>query len=171
MRRRSTSFAQADSGGWMHKCDDLFLARYRGRPCEICGRTKGRDDGHVISSCGHHLIFKGTCRKFRYEPMNIVILCPFHHSQFNSDLSPHSIVSTMAQQNFAEWVKKHKPEQYEWWQENKQYERVLFDRSWTYRDKYIELGGEIESKTGKMSDMKPKNHAKSLKKILNNQVN
>ena len=77
----------------------------------------------------------------------------------------------MAQQKFADWVKKYKHVQYEWWQENKKYERTIFDKSWTYRDKYIELGGEIESKTGKMSDMKPKKHAKSLKKILDNQVN
>ena len=60
MKRRSTNYSQADAGGWMHKCDDLFLARYRGKPCEICGNTKGRDGDHVVSSCGHHLIFKGS---------------------------------------------------------------------------------------------------------------
>lgn len=171
MKRRSTNYSQADAGGWMHKCDDLFLARYRGKPCEICGNTKGRDGDHVVSSCGHHLIFKGTCRQFRYEPKNIIVLCPYHHSHYNNEISPHSIVSTMAQQRFADWVKENKPEQYEWWQENKKHERIIFDRSWTYREMYEMLGGEIQSKSGRMCDLKPKNHAKNIKKILEGNVN
>jgi hypothetical protein len=167
MKRKSTNYSNADGGGWMHKCDDLFLARYRGKPCEICGKTHGRDDGVQVSSCGHHLIFKGNCRQFRYEPMNIIVLCPYHHSHYNSEMSPHSITSTLAQKRFADWVKMHKPKQYKWWQEHMHYEHKLFDRSWTYRDMYEQLGGEIESKTGRMQDMKPKNHAKKIREIMN----
>ena len=167
MKRKSTNYSNADGGGWMHKCDDLFLARYRGKPCEICGNTHGRDDGVKVSSCGHHLIFKGNCRQFRYEPMNIIVLCPYHHSHYNSEMSPHSITSTLAQKRFADWVKMYKPKQYKWWQEHMHYEHKLFDRSWTYRDMYEQLGGEIESKTGRMQDMKPKNHAKKIREIMN----
>ena len=167
MKRKSTNYSNADGGGWMHKCDDLFLAQFRGKPCEICGKTHGRDDGVKVSSCGHHLIFKGNCRQFRYEPNNIIILCPFHHSHYNSEMSPHSITSTLAQKRFADWVKMHKPKQYKWWQEHMHYEHKLFDRSWTYRDMYEQLGGEIESKTGRMQDMKPKNHAKKIREAMN----
>ena len=150
----------------MHKCDDLFLARFRGLPCEICGKAKGYDDGKTQSSCGHHLIFKGKCRKFRYEPKNIIVLCPDHHSHWNNVISPHSMTSTIAQQKFAEWVKEHKPLQFEWWQENEHEVRKPFDKSWTYREMYERLGGEIETKTGHLRDMKPKNHAKKIREVM-----
>lgn len=166
MKSKSSNYKSPDAGGWMHKCDDLFLARYRGKPCEICGRTHGSDDGRLIPSCGHHLIFKGGCRKFRYEPKNIIILCPYHHSHYNSELSPHSITSTLAQKKFGDWVKYHKPEQYKWWQSSLQWEKKPFDKSWTYREMYELLGGEIESKTGKVSDYKPKNHAEKIRKVI-----
>ena len=166
MKRKSTNYSNADGGGWMHKCDDLFLARFRGKPCEICGKTKGNEDGNSISSCGHHLIFKGNCRAFRYEPKNILVLCPYHLSHYNSELSPHSITSTLAQQKFAEWVRVNKPKQYKWWMHNKEEERKVFDRSWTYREMYELLGGEVETKTGRYSDMKPKKEKQCLNKVL-----
>lgn len=149
----------------MHKADDLFLARYRGKPCEICGRTHGKEEGKSVRSCGHHLIFKGQCRQHRYEPNNIVVLCPYHHSHYNYTISPHSITSTIAQKRFADWVKLNKPEQYKWWMEHRKDEHKLFDKSWTYRDKYEELGGEIETKTGRMMDCKPKNHSQKIKNL------
>jgi len=170
MKRKSTNYSNADGGGWMHKCDDLFLARFRGKPCEICGKTQGYDDNNTISSCGHHLIFKGNCRKFRYDPKNIVILCPEHHSHYNNQISPHSITSTLAQQRFADWVKENKPKQYKWWEENKEEERKLFDRSWTYREMYELLGGEIETKTGRIGDMKPKGHAKKIREAMQGEI-
>ncbi len=166
MKRVSTDYKSFDSGGWMNKCDDLFLARYRGKPCEICGKTKGHEDGRVVSSCGHHLIFKGRCRKYRYEPKNIVVLCPIHHSHYNPTMSPHSIMNTHAQTAFEHWVRDHKPEQYEWWMEHQHEATKPFDKSWTYREMYELLGGEIESKTGNMKDMKPKNHAKALRRVI-----
>ena len=149
----------------MHKADDLFLARYRGKPCEICGRTHGYEDGKTQSSCGHHLIFKGKCRQHRYEPKNIIVLCPLHHSHWNSEMSPHSMTNTIAQQNFADWVKENKPEQWKWWQEHQSDANKIFDKSWSYREKYVELGGEIHSKTGNMKDLKPKNHAEKIRRI------
>lgn len=166
MKRRSSNYSGADSGGWMHKCDDLFLARYRGKPCEICGKTHGSDDGKRVSSCGHHLIFKGSCRQLRYDPNNIVVLCPYHHSHYNGEISPHSITSTLAQQRFADWMKENKPEQFEWWEANKYLESKIFDRSWTYREMYERLGGEIETKTGRMSDLKPVRHSAKVKAAM-----
>ena len=165
MKRASSNYSSADAGGWMHKCDDLFLARYRGKPCEICGRVSGHENAKVVSSCGHHLIFKGVCRKYRYEPRNIVVLCPIHHSHYNPTCSPHSIMNTQAQKAFADWVKEHKPKQYEWWQEHQPEAHKPFDKSWTYREMYEQLGGEIHSKTGLIKDMKPKNHAKAIRRI------
>tara|TARA_Y100000004_G_C8923300_1_gene416429 strand:- start:204 stop:674 length:471 start_codon:yes stop_codon:yes gene_type:complete len=148
----------------MHKADDLFLASYRGEPCAICGRTYAQnDDGSQTSSCGHHLIFKGSCRAFRYERKNIIVLCPYHHSHYNPICSPHSVTSNLAQTNFALWVAKHRPEQFKWWQEHQKLQNKPFKGDWTYRDIYVRLGGEIASKTGLLKDMKPKNHAKALK--------
>ncbi len=164
MRKKSVDYKSADSGGWKNKCDDLFLSRYRGRPCIVCGKTSNVQDGGKVKSCGHHLIFKGTCRKFRYEPKNIVVLCPYHHSHYNSQISPHSITSTIAQQRFAQLVKIKFPKQYKWWQDNQKYANKPFDKSWTYREMYELLGGEIVTKTGKIVDMKPKNHITKVRK-------
>lgn len=166
MKSKSSNYDTPDAGGWMHKCDDLFLARFRGNPCEICGKTSGYEDGKSQSSCGHHLIFKGRCRKHRYNPNNIIILCPDHHSHWNSILSPHSMTSTLAQDAFTNWVKSNKPDQFNWWQEHQVDAYKPFDKSWTYREMYELLGGEIESKTGKMKDMKPKNHAEKIRRVL-----
>jgi uncharacterized CHY-type Zn-finger protein len=166
VRRVSTDYRSFDSGGWMNKCDDLFLARYRGKPCEICGKTSGYENSQKVSSCGHHLIFKGVCRQFRYEPMNIVVLCPMHHSHYNPTCSPHSIMNTQAQKAFADWVRLNKPDQYKWWVDHQKQANKPFDKSWTYREMYERLGGEIQTKTGLIKDMKPKNHAASLRKII-----
>lgn len=166
MKSKSSDYSTPDAGGWMHKCDDLFLARYRGKPCEICGKTSGYEDGKTQSSCGHHLIFKGKCRKHRYSRENIIVLCPEHHSHWNAKLSPHSMTNTLAQEAFADWVRHHKPKQWKWWQDHQSDSYVIFDKSWTYREMYVALGGEIESKTGKMKDYKPKNHAKAVREAM-----
>ena len=165
MKRKSINYATHDGGGWMNACDNLFLARWRGRPCEICGKTAGYDGGKTVRSCGHHLVFKGGCRMHRYEPLNIFVLCPSHHSHYNKDCSPHSIVSTHAQAFFESCVRDSKPEQYAWWMEHQKDGRKPFDKSWCYRDMYVELGGEIHSKTGNLKDLRPKGHAKKVKEI------
>ena len=164
MKSKSSNYKSADAGGWMHKADDLFLAQFRGRPCEICGATYGIENGTKQSSCGHHLIFKGNCRKHRYEPQNIVILCPYHHSPWNPSLSPHSTVNTLAQEAFADWVRDNKPDQWQWWQEHQSDANKPFDKSWTYREIYEELGGELRSKTGLLKDLRPYNHAVKIRK-------
>lgn len=168
MRSKSINYKTADAPGWMHKCDDLFLAQFRGKPCEICGAVSSIDNGRVVQSCGHHLIFKGRCRKFRYQIKNIVVLCPYHHSHFVQDIGPHSMVNTMAQKNFGDWMQKKKPGQFKWWKENEEEIHKAWDRSWTYREKYEELGGEIHSKTGLIKDLKPYKHAAALRRIKEN---
>ena len=166
MKSKSSNYSSPDAGGWMHKADDLFLAAYRGLPCEICGKTTGYEDGKQQSSCGHHLIFKGNCRMHRYEPKNIIVLCPIHHSHWNSDISPHSMTNTLAQQAFADWVKDNKPLQFEWWEQHKDDARKPFNKLWTYRDKYIELGGNVYSRTGNLKDLRPKNHAAAVREVM-----
>ena len=165
MRKKSINYRSADSSGWMHKCDDLFLERYRGKPCIICGKTFTWENGTKTVSCGHHLVFKERARKFRYDPNNIVVLCPFHHSHYNAHISPHSMVNTQAQANFSNFIKDFLPETYDWWQEAQLPKNMKWDQSWTYRDKYVELGGDIVSSTDLVKDLKPKNHAEALRKV------
>ena len=74
------------------------------------------------------------------------------------------MTNTKAQERFAAWVKENKPDQYKWWQENESEQNHIFDKSWTYREMYQLLGGEIESKTGKVADYKPKNHAEAVRR-------
>lgn len=164
MKRKSTNYTGPNSAGWLSACESLFLARFRGRPCDICGHKGGMDEGgKMVRSCGHHLIFQSQSRAHKFSEENVIILCPWHHSQFNHECSPHSIVSTDAQYAFEVWVKENKPEQFAWWQEHKNDE---FDKSSTCaRDLYVELGGEVDSKSGKMSDMKPKNHLLNMARI------
>ena len=75
----------------MHVADDLFLANYRGRPCEVCGATSGYYNGRTIRSMGHHILSKELHRLYRYDPLNIVVLCPKHH--LGAEMSPHSSIS------------------------------------------------------------------------------
>jgi hypothetical protein len=63
-------------------------------------------------------------------------------------------------------MKENKPEQFEWWEANKYLESKIFDRSWTYREMYERLGGEIETKTGRMSDLKPVRHSAKVKAAM-----
>ena len=162
MKKKSTNYSTAKAGGWTNKADHLFLSKFRGRPCEICGRRGGYDDGKKQPSCGHHLIFKGRCRQHRYEEKNIITLCPFHHSHYNDECSPHSITSTHAQTVFERWVRDNKPEQYAWWMEHQNDVHKNFDDSWTPREMYEMLGGEIKKEADgerlPMKDWKPLNH-------------
>tara|TARA_R100000773_G_C4217178_1_gene115721 strand:- start:1134 stop:1640 length:507 start_codon:yes stop_codon:yes gene_type:complete len=164
MRRRAkTNYSTPDSPAWRDKCDDLFLSQYRGKPCEYCGKTEGYENGQKQSSCGHHLIFKGRCREHRYNPRNIVVLCPVHHSHW-SEFSPHSMTNTLAQAQFAAWLEAEKPEQFKWWTMHQDDQNKPFSKSWTYRDMYERLGGKIK-KEGPMKDWKPINHAAAVRRI------
>ena len=141
MKRKSTKYDTPDSGGWMHVCDDLFLAQYRGRPCEVCGATKGFYNGKTIRSMGHHLLSKELHRKYRYDERNIVVLCPKHH--LGAEMSPHSH-DTAAQAVFYDWLRENCPKKYELFISRR---GDKFNKEWCYREMYVELGGEINKYT------------------------
>ena len=156
MRRKSNKYDTPDSGGWMHKADDLFLAQFRGRPCEICGATHGFYSGKTIRSMGHHLLSKELHRKYRYDKDNILTLCPKHH--LGAELSPHSHDGA-AQAAFYSWMEQNTPLRY-----GKMMERRhdKFRKEWKYRDMYVLLGGDITEGCA-LKDCKPKNHAKKIR--------
>ena len=166
MKKRSSNYSSFDSGGWTVKCDDLFLAQFRGLPCEICGARGGWDGKKKSSSCGHHLHHKGNCRKFRYDRRNIVVLCPNHHSKWSKHISPHCEVNGFGISRFNSWLRVNKPEQYKWWRDTEAEASKPFDKTWTARGKYQELGGEIESKTGLMKDYRPVRHGAKVDALV-----
>ena len=162
MRRKSIDYASGpNAGGWMNACDDLFLAQFRGRPCEICGATSGYYNGRTIRSMGHHILSKELHRLYRYDPLNIVVLCPKHH--LGAEMSPHSH-DTAAQAAFYDWMRENLESKYILFQARR---HDKFNGEWCYRDMYEFLGGEIHSKTGLVKDMRPKNHKMNKERIEN----
>ena len=157
MKKKSTNYSSGDAGGWMHVSDDAFLAQFRGRPCAICGETSGEFNNRKIRSMGHHLASKELHRLYRYDPRNIIVLCPAHH--LGGDMSPHSH-DVCAQAAFYEWLRINRPEQYRFMIDCR---HDKFDKSWTYRDVYQLLGGQIKGALKK--DMRPHNHAALIRKI------
>jgi len=157
MKRKSTNYSTAESGGWRNKADDLFLARFRGRPCAVCGARNGFDGSKNIRSCGHHMLEKGLHRAHRYNPENIIILCPKHH--MGGEMSPHSH-DGVAIKKFYEWLTENHPEKAQFMDDHR---HDKFRKEWKYRDKYVELGGEIGDKSSPMKSWRPKNHAKKVR--------
>jgi len=159
VKRKSTDYGTPDSGGWMHVCDGLFLARFRGLPCEVCGKTQSFNQSKTIRSMGHHLLSKELHRLYRYDDHNIVTLCPKHH--LGSEMSPHSH-DGVAQARFYDWLKLNHEDKY-----NLMIHRQSdkFNKEWCYREMYEILGGEIHSKTGKMKDLRPVKHAAKVREV------
>ena len=145
----------------MHVCDDLFLARFRGKPCEVCGEKSGYYNGKTIRSMGHHLLSKELHRLYRYDPDNIIVLCPKHH--LGAEMSPHSH-DTAAQAAFFKWLEENNRDKYELMMSRR---HDKFNKEWCYREMYTSLTGEIHSKTGKLKDLRPKNHARKVKEVEN----
>jgi len=94
-----------------HKCCAIEGCN---NPCELC---------HLISR-GNHL--------FRWDPRNIINLCSWHHK--NSKLLSHH----GSPEAFKEWMKQNKPEQYEFWQSNKNKIGVSIPEYW-YREQVEEI--------------------------------
>ena len=160
MRRKSFKYNTPDAGGWMHKADDLFLARFRGRPCAVCGATHGYYDNKTIRSMGHHLLNKGKHRLYRYDPRNIIVLCPKHH--LGGEMSPH-YEDGVANKRFYEWLKANHPDKDKFMDDHAD---EKFSHEWKYRIMYEKLGGEIH-KDGPMKDWKPKGHDKKVAEAEN----
>lgn len=74
-------------------------------------------------------------------------------------MSPHSH-DTAAQAAFYDWMRENLPEKYRLFQERR---HDKFKKEWCYRQMYTSLGGEIASKTGKLKDMRPVNHATKVR--------
>jgi hypothetical protein len=143
---------------WQKVCDDLFLARYRGLPCEICGDTFGFEGKQRKRSMGHHLKEKDTCRQHRYNPANIVTLCPKHHGRKGAKISPHS-TSTAAQARFYEWLRTSNPDKHAFLLDE---DNEAIDGSLTYNQMYVILGGEVTDAKFK-KDQRPLNHVRSVR--------
>jgi hypothetical protein len=158
MKKKSTNYSTPDGGGWMHVADDLFLAQFRGRPCAICGATHGYYNGKTIRAMGHHLLSKELHRAYRYTVDNIIVLCPKHH--MGAEMSPHSHDGA-SQAAFYAWMEIHWPDKYADMMERR-FDK--FNKEWCYREKYVELGGEIHSKTGNLKDLRPVQHAAKIRK-------
>ena len=99
---------------WKVKCDVLWskIIRSRGQ-CEICGRS----DGQLHP---HHLISRSAVF-FRHTIENGICLCArCHNYNYEGETDDGSHISAHATPwAFDTWMKKHKPEQYAWWQKNR----------------------------------------------------
>lgn len=152
------NYSTPDTKAWRDKCDDLFLAQFRGKQCEICGATSTIYKGRKTRSCFHHLLEKDLHRIHRYNPDLGVILCPEHHGHHSRSKSPHSD-DTFAVMGFYVWLYC------------THFTRTLralrcgldkWDESWTYKEMYVRLGGEITEEKFK-KDQRPLNHAEKIR--------
>lgn len=98
--------------------DDLFMSRYRGLPCEVCGKTEG--------TCFHHVVSKARSKALRYDHRNGVVLCRAHHKMSN-EMAPHS-TNQMAVERFVEWFKTTFPDRHKWIKDNE-----FVERRYTYK--------------------------------------
>lgn len=89
---------------WKLRADEAFMLAYRGKPCAVCGVTQ--------NTVGHHLVPKGRCPVHRYTPVNILPLCPLHHT-FSPEMAPHSM-NPLAVRRFLIWLKERHPMRYDW---------------------------------------------------------
>ena len=96
---------------WRNKADEVFMAQYRGQPCEICRYARRHN---VKNTVGHHLIPKGRCARHRFTAENMLVLCPTHHT-LGREIAAHS-VSALVVQRFLEWMQRYMPERYAWMQ-------------------------------------------------------
>lgn len=94
---------------WRDRAEHMFMRQFRELPCEICGRTEG--------TVGHHIIPKSVCGSLRLEIGNIIVLCPLHH-RFSREIAPHSF-NYLAIIEFVDWMKKNKPDQWQWCNDRK----------------------------------------------------
>ena len=94
------------------KMDKLWslIVREPGR-CAVCGLKHGLEAHHLIPR-GNHL--------FRFDLNNGICLCKSHHT-YSGELSAHGRKgsSMYAGEQFISWMKDYKPDQWQWYQENK----------------------------------------------------
>ena len=76
---------------------EFYLERWVSAPhkCEECGKGLGREPLTIFF---HHLLEKRNYPEFRYIPENIMILCPDHHAQAETDIDKVPKVKTRREQ-------------------------------------------------------------------------
>ncbi len=113
-----------NSAYWVNKCKDIFMVQGRGQACEVCGRT----DGSVF----HHIVSQSRSKLLRFDLMNVVVLCPEHHTMGNS-LAPHS-TNSLAVGRYIDWLRETNPDKVEYC-EQREHEKCFK----SYREIYEEL--------------------------------
>ncbi len=113
-----------NSSYWQNKCKELFMTQAHGQPCQVCGSEEG--------TCYHHIVSQSRSKLLKFDPMNVVVLCPSHHTMGN-DLAPHS-TNTLAVGRFVDWLRENEPEKVAYCEKMEHVKTRL-----TYRDMYEEL--------------------------------
>ena len=118
--------AKPNSKYWKGKADDAWRDEIRAvGECEHCHSTDRQLNAH-------HIIVR-TRLRFRHDLSNGVCLCVRCHS-FDPTISPHQ--DSFGGENFLAWLKKERPGQFNWFNENKDNKMPM---EGTYQDKYEEL--------------------------------
>jgi hypothetical protein len=130
---------------WMAKCDEIFsdIERAKVCECELCGKpgTARKKDGLMIKGLEVHHLIERARFLFRFDPDNIIVLCLTHHGAYpqrrNHKYNPHG--TDEEKRVFWLMVRSIKPEQYQWYQENK-------DKKWPPGTNYQQLHEILKAK-------------------------
>ncbi len=102
-----------DSKYWDSKCHERAKDWAHKMPCLVCGKTESE---HGVQIVGHHLIRKSRSRLHRWEPLNIVALCPEHHLH-GMEVCAHS-ENPLAVAAFVNALNNKSPQQYDFLKKN-----------------------------------------------------
>jgi hypothetical protein len=105
--------AKHGSNPEMKLCDEIYMARFRGKPCAVCA-SQGKLNTNRTAL--HHIIARSRSRFLRYDPRNGVILCPRHHC-FGGSPCAHGF-NSMAIAAFVDWLKEHRAEDWAYCKDN-----------------------------------------------------
>ena len=106
---------------YRNKADELFMAPYRGQPCEVCGSSKG--------TVFHHNVNKARSKALRYDVKNGTTLCPSCHV-FGNKLCAHS-KNIFAVEAYVKWFQWTRPQQYRYCKENQHIQRKYsYKQAW-----------------------------------------
>jgi len=100
-----------DSKYWNRKCAEAVKEWAHRSPCLYCGVMESAlPPDHYIA--GHHLLRKSRSVLYRWHPMNIIPLCPEHHTS-GIQVCAHSD-NPIAVVRFIDWLKSLKIGHYDW---------------------------------------------------------
>ena len=125
--------AAPNSKYWQNKCHDVFMKRGHGQPCQVC-ESKGIHN--TEGTCYHHIVSQSRSKLLKYDEMNVVVLCPSHHTMGN-DLAPHS-TNSLAVARWVDWLRENEPEKVAYCEKM---EHVKTRK--TYRDMYEEMVANV----------------------------